>query len=93
MFGQNVFWGRPKRKHNSGVVFKDKEFDHQDERQQKSSLLGLTISSLKMPRSIEFLFQFCCAAGAIDEGVQFQVSCLFIPGMDYFQSMFQEPKI
>ena len=58
MFGKDVLGDLPKRKHNSGVVFKDKEFDHQDERQQKSSLLGLTVSSLKMHRSIEFLFQF-----------------------------------
>ena len=58
MFGKDVFGGGPKRKHNSGVVFKDNEFDHQEERQQEYLPLGLTISSLKMRRLIEFLFQF-----------------------------------
>ena len=57
MFGKDVLGDGPKRKHNSGVFFKDEEFDRQEERQQKSSLLDLAISSLKMRRSIEFLFQ------------------------------------
>ena len=58
MFGKDVLGDLPKRKHNSGVVFKDKKFDRREERQQKSALLGLTISSLKMHGLIEFLFHF-----------------------------------
>ena len=58
VFGKDILGDLPKRKHNSGVVFKDKKFDRREERQQTSALLGLTISSLKMHRSVEFLFHF-----------------------------------
>ena len=58
MFGEDVLEGGPKRKHNSGVVFKDKQFDQRGEmRKKKSLLLDLTISSLKMHRLVEFLFE------------------------------------
>ena len=39
MFGKDVLGDGPKRKHNSGVVLKDKKNDRQDQRQQKSALL------------------------------------------------------
>ena len=57
MFGEDVLEGEPKRKHNSGVVFKDKQFDQRGEMQKNALLLDLAISSLKMHRLFEFLFE------------------------------------
>ena len=57
MFGEDVLEGGPKRKHNSGAVFKDKQFDQRGEMQKQTVLLDLTISSLKMHRLVEFLFE------------------------------------
>ena len=40
MFGEDVLEGGPKRKHNSGVVFKDKQFDQRGAMQKKNVAAG-----------------------------------------------------